>query len=327
MHAHISFPWGELLASLLLSAIGPQPASNLQTFNEGKRSVSYTFTASPTSGVTYKATFTPLIAGIPTPQTERFNSAALRTTSGLTPDVTYRLQVFAVKNSVESAAISRDFTTRPDGNITVYFTIWHSILANCLIHIVHRKLLQHLTNISSSHSVPTGPPQGLCVADRTTTSITLTWSDPAPDRINDRDGATGFEVRRDGQRMTTVTDSTYTFTGLRLETSYDFEVLAINEQGIAPDNHAAELTTPTASGGMQLKALVQLSVLYESKPNVYCHDDSRIIACRRLMCVSAIAYSSLCYTPSSPQPPNPASDPPQVLYHLPGVEGSRALCR
>ena len=138
--------------------------------------------------------------------------------------------------------------------------------------------------LSSSFSiqVPTGPPQGLAVADSTTTSITLTWSDPAPDRINDRDGATGFEVRRNGQRVTTVTDRTYTFTGLRLETSYDFEVLAINEQGIAPDNHAAELTTPTASGGMQLKALVQLSVLYESKPNVYWHDDSRITACMSL---------------------------------------------
>ena len=105
--------------ALLLSDTGVQPASNLQTFNEGKRSVSYTFTASPTSGVTYKATYTPLIAGIPTPQTETFNSAALRTTSGLTPDVTYRLQVFAVLNGMESAAISRDFTTRPDGKMLV----------------------------------------------------------------------------------------------------------------------------------------------------------------------------------------------------------------
>ena len=56
--------------------------------------------------------------------------------------------------------------------------------------------------------------------------------------------------------MTTVTDRTYTFTGLRLETSYDFEVLAINDQGIAPDNHAAELTTSTASGGMHMEALM-----------------------------------------------------------------------
>ena len=105
--------------ALLLSDTGVQPARTLQTFIVRKRSVAYTFAASPTSGVTYKATYTPLIAGIPTPQTETFNSAALRTTSGLTPDVTYRLQVFAVLNGMESAAISRDFTTRPDGKMLV----------------------------------------------------------------------------------------------------------------------------------------------------------------------------------------------------------------
>ena len=111
--------------------------------------------------------------------------------------------------------------------------------------------LQCLLSSFLSTKVPTGPPQGLAVADRTTTSITLTWSDPAPDRINDRDGATGFEVRRNGQQVTTVTDRTYTFTGLSIATSYDFEVLAINDQGIAPDNYTAQLTASTASGGMQ----------------------------------------------------------------------------
>ena len=98
--------------------------------------------------------------------------------------------------------------------------------------------------------VPSGPPQGLAVAHRTSTSITLTWRDPAPDRINDRDGITGFELRRNGQRVTTVTGRTYTFTGLSVATSYNFEVLAINEQGTAPNNHAAQLTASTASGGM-----------------------------------------------------------------------------
>ena len=58
--------------------------------------------------------------------------------------------------------------------------------------------------------------------------------------------------------MTTVTDRTYTFTGLSVAISYDFEVLAINDQGIAPDNHAAELTTSTASGGMHMEALMYM---------------------------------------------------------------------
>ena len=96
-----------------------QPARNLQTINEGKRSISYVFAASPTSGVIYKVTFTPLIAGIPTPQTETFRSAGLQTTSRLTPDVTYRLQVFAVLNGMESAAISVNVTTLPAGKAAI----------------------------------------------------------------------------------------------------------------------------------------------------------------------------------------------------------------
>ena len=35
--------------------------------------------------------------------------------SGLTPDVTYRLQVVAVLRDVESTAVSVNFTTKPDG--------------------------------------------------------------------------------------------------------------------------------------------------------------------------------------------------------------------
>ncbi len=100
-----------------------------------------------------------------------------------------------------------------------------------------------------SSPVPTGPPQGLAVASRTTTSITVTWGNPAPDRINDRNNVTGFVVRRDGQQVATVEAQTYTFTGLTVATSYRLEVLAVNNQGTAPNNHAARLTATTASGG------------------------------------------------------------------------------
>ena len=99
----------------LFLASGVQSPSNLQTSRVTKRSVTYSFTASPTSGATYKVTFTPQRAGIPRPQTETFNSAGSRIKSGLTPDVTYRLQVVAVLNGEESSAISKDFTTLPDG--------------------------------------------------------------------------------------------------------------------------------------------------------------------------------------------------------------------
>ena len=77
--------------------------------------MSYTFTASLTSGASYKATFIPQRERIPEPPTETFRSAGLRTKSGLVPDVTYRIQVAAVLSGVASTAVTTDFTTLPDG--------------------------------------------------------------------------------------------------------------------------------------------------------------------------------------------------------------------
>ena len=101
---------------LFLSS-GVQPPSNLLIPGVTKRSVTCSFAASPTSGATYKVTFVPQRAGIAQPPTETFNNGGFRTKSGLIPDVTYRLQVVAVLNNEESAAISVNFTTLPDGKI------------------------------------------------------------------------------------------------------------------------------------------------------------------------------------------------------------------
>ena len=85
--------------------------------------MSYTFTASPTSGASYKVTFIPQRAGIPQPSPETVPSASLRTKSGLVPDVMYIIQVVAVLGGVESTAITTDFTTLPDGELLQLY--WH----------------------------------------------------------------------------------------------------------------------------------------------------------------------------------------------------------
>ena len=108
--------------------------------------------------------------------------------------------------------------------------------------------------------VPTGPPQGLAVTSSTTTSITLSWRDPAPDKINDRDGVRRFAVRRDGQQVANITSRFYTVTGLSVGTYYTFEVLAVNDQDIAPDNRAAQLTATTASGGTYISTYGHLNL-------------------------------------------------------------------
>ena len=78
----------------------------------------------------------------------------------------------------------------------------------------------HILIPSSAFLVPTGLPQALAVASCNATSITVTLRDLAPDRINDRDGVTGFVVRRNRQRVAIVTDRTYTFNGLRPAGNY-----------------------------------------------------------------------------------------------------------
>ena len=83
------------------------------------------------------------------------------------------------------------------------------------------------------------------VTSRTATTITLSWRDPAPDRINDRDGITGFVVRRNGERVARIEDRSYTVTGLTPATSYEFVVLARNQQGTARNSNAARLTEST----------------------------------------------------------------------------------
>ena len=113
LHVRIPFFLLNVFSSGVSKAI--QPPSNLQTPNIRKRSVSYSFEASPTSGVTYKVIFTHQKAGIPQPQIDTFPTAdGDQTKSGLTPDVTYHLQVVAVKGDAESTALSVNVTTKPD---------------------------------------------------------------------------------------------------------------------------------------------------------------------------------------------------------------------
>ena len=244
-------------------SLGPsvQPARNLQTFGVDKRRVSYTFTASTTPGASYKVTFqvTANRTGITPPATQVLPRAGFRTISGLTPDVNYTLQVVAVRNGAESAAVSADFTTLPDGKIILpwQLTVCPQSLVRTLPIVCSMRKCSTVC-VFSCLAVPSGPPQNLRVSSRTTTSITVTWSDPAPNRINDRDGVTEFVVKKNGVKVATVrkpSPPSITFTGLRPAESYAIEVLAVNHQGTAPPNHTARLTATTASGGMHISQL------------------------------------------------------------------------
>ncbi|WP_210577077.1 chitinase [Streptomyces sp. GESEQ-4] len=68
-----------------------------------------------------------------------------------------------------------------------------------------------------------GAPAGLSVSGTTSSSVSLAWNTVA--------GATGYHVYRDGTKVTAVTGTSATVTGLAASTSYSFQVTAVNAAG------------------------------------------------------------------------------------------------
>ncbi|MEU9389341.1 glycoside hydrolase family 18 protein [Streptomyces sp. NPDC048324] len=90
---------------------------------------------------------------------------------------------------------------------------------------------------------PTVPaaPGGLAVSGTTSSSVSLAW--------NTVSGATGYTVYRDGTKVTAVTGTSATVTGLAAATSYSFQVTATNSAGESAKSGAVTGTTATSGGG------------------------------------------------------------------------------
>ncbi|MFJ7100677.1 chitinase [Streptomyces albogriseolus] len=90
---------------------------------------------------------------------------------------------------------------------------------------------------------PTVPatPAGLTVSGTTASSVTLAWNAAA--------GATGYTVYRDGTRVTAVTGTSATVTGLAASTSYSFQVAAANAAGESAKSAAVSVRTRDNGGG------------------------------------------------------------------------------
>jgi chitinase len=87
--------------------------------------------------------------------------------------------------------------------------------------------------------VPSAP-AGLAVTGTTSSAVSLAW--------NSVSGATGYNVYRDGAKVTAVTGTSATVTGLAASTSYSFQVTATNAAGES-DRSATVTATTAASGG------------------------------------------------------------------------------
>ncbi|MFI6806894.1 chitinase [Streptomyces luteogriseus] len=89
---------------------------------------------------------------------------------------------------------------------------------------------------------PTIPsaPGGLNVSGTTSSSVSLAW--------NTVSGATGYTVYRDGTKVTAVSDTSATVTGLAASTAYSFQVTATNGAGESPKSAAVTGTTNQPNG-------------------------------------------------------------------------------
>ncbi|MFI6035235.1 chitinase [Streptomyces sp. NPDC051315] len=90
---------------------------------------------------------------------------------------------------------------------------------------------------------PTVPaaPSGLAVSGTTSSSVSLTW--------NPVSNATGYSVYRDGTKVTAVTGTSATVTGLAASTSYAFQVTAVNTAGESVKSAAVTGRTAATGGG------------------------------------------------------------------------------
>ncbi|MFF2199384.1 chitinase [Streptomyces sp. NPDC058145] len=90
---------------------------------------------------------------------------------------------------------------------------------------------------------PTVPaaPAGLTVSGTTSSSVTLSWSAVS--------GATGYNVYRNGTKVTAVTGTSATISGLTASTSYSFQVTATNSAGESAKSGTVTGTTAATGGG------------------------------------------------------------------------------
>ncbi|MET8219286.1 glycoside hydrolase family 18 protein [Streptomyces hirsutus] len=86
-----------------------------------------------------------------------------------------------------------------------------------------------------------GTPGGLSVSGTTSSTASLRW--------NPVSGATGYSIYRNGTKVTAVTGTSATVTGLAASTSYSFQVAATNAAGESPKSTAVTARTTEGDGG------------------------------------------------------------------------------
>ncbi|MGW5046059.1 chitinase [Streptomyces griseoluteus] len=135
--------------------------------------------------------------------------------------------------------LSTTFTTgSATTSVTVYTHGWYGQAA----YFADDVQVQGPDGGGGGDPAPTQPaaPGGLAVSGTTSSSVSLAW--------NTVSGATGYNVYRDGTKVTAVSGTSATVTGLAASTSYSFQVTATNSAGESAKSATVSATT-TSGGG------------------------------------------------------------------------------
>jgi chitinase len=136
--------------------------------------------------------------------------------------------------------LSTTFTTGGSTNsVTVYLHGWYGQAA----YFADDVSVYGPDGGGGGDPAPTVPaaPNGLTVSGTTSSSVSLSW--------NPVSNATGYGVYRDGTKVTAVTGTSATVTGLAAATSYSFQVTATNAAGESVKSTAVTGRTATTGGG------------------------------------------------------------------------------
>ncbi|MGA5650639.1 chitinase [Streptomyces seoulensis] len=135
--------------------------------------------------------------------------------------------------------LSTTFTTgSATTSVTVYTHGWYGQAA----YYADDVQVQGPDGGGGGDPAPTKPaaPGGLAVSGTTSSSVSLAW--------NTVSGATGYNVYRNGTKVTAVSGTSATVTGLAASTSYSFQVSATNSAGESAKSATVNATT-TSGGG------------------------------------------------------------------------------
>nr|WP_042194304.1 glycosyl hydrolase family 18 protein [Kibdelosporangium sp. MJ126-NF4]CEL21232.1 Chitinase [Kibdelosporangium sp. MJ126-NF4]CTQ96201.1 Chitinase (EC 3.2.1.14) [Kibdelosporangium sp. MJ126-NF4] len=127
-----------------------------------------------------------------------------------------------------------DFTTAAaTTNVNVYIHGWYG----------QPTFYADDVSLDGPGGTPTIPaaPSGFSASATSPTSASLSWNGPA--------NATGYRVYRNNQLIASPTASTHVDSGLTAETTYSYQVSAVNSVGESPKTPAVSVTTPGTGGG------------------------------------------------------------------------------